>query len=197
MASGAIVRTNPREKRRVMYGLAGAGVALLSFAVSTNIWQGALGGVLGLLMLAIAWTDSHRFVVPDALSYGAVALGLINGAAFSPEGGFEGALEASLHAVLSAALFFIIRLVYRRIRKREGLGLGDVKLAAVAGAWLSLLMLPFAVEIAALTGLSTYLWRQRSRGRALRSTSRLPFGAFFALAIWFGWVSDTYFVISG
>jgi hypothetical protein len=54
--------------------------------------------------------------------------------------------------------FLIARIAYRGFRGREGLGLGDVKLAAAAGAWLSLPMLPIAIEIAAITALMLSLF---------------------------------------
>ena len=170
--------------------LAGAGLSLASIALSPD-WQGALGAALGLLMLAVAWSDSHRFVVPDVLSGAAFALGVVNGVVTSPEGELAGGLSALSRAGLMAGMFFIVRIAYQQMRKREGLGLGDVKLAAVAGAWVSLTMLPIVIEMATLTALAMYLWRQRKRRRILRANSRIPFGAFFALAIWSGWLFDT------
>ena len=131
--------------------LAGAVLSLASLAVSPD-WQGALGAALGLLMLAVAWSDSHRFVVPDVLSGLAFALGVVNGVVTSPEGELAGGLSALSRAGLMAGMFFIVRVAYRQIRKREGLGLGDVKLAAAAGAWVSLTMLPIVIEMAAVTG---------------------------------------------
>ena len=170
--------------------LAGAVLSLASLAVSPG-WQGALGAALGLLMLAVAWSDSHRFVVPDVLSGLAFALGVVNAVVTSPEGELAGGLSALSRAGLMAVMFFIVRVAYRQMRKREGLGLGDVKLAAAAGAWVSLTMLPIVIEMAAATALAMYLWRQRKRRRILRANSRIPFGAFFALAIWSGWLLDT------
>jgi leader peptidase (prepilin peptidase)/N-methyltransferase len=76
------------------------------------------------------------------------------------------------------------------LRGREGLGWGDVKLAGVAGVWLDLVMLPIAIEIAALGAIAVYLWRQYSRSRPLRLESRLPFGAFLAPSIWLGWLLE-------
>jgi leader peptidase (prepilin peptidase)/N-methyltransferase len=88
-------------------------------------------------------------------------------------------------------LFLGLRVAYRGLRGREGIGLGDVKLAVVAGAWLSWLTIPIAVELAALAGLATYLVRRYWLGRALQMHSRLPFGLFFAPAIWLGWLLET------
>jgi leader peptidase (prepilin peptidase)/N-methyltransferase len=174
----------------LVWRLVGASVFVLSFAIAPGA-EGALGGALGLLMLGVAWADARRFVVPNALSGGAFALGTIHAIVLSPDSRFDGALMAVSRAALAAGLFLIVRVSYRGLRGREGLGLGDVKLAGAAGAWLSLPMLPIAVEIAAITALTAYTLRQWKRVRALRAAARVPFGAFFAPAIWFGWVLET------
>jgi leader peptidase (prepilin peptidase)/N-methyltransferase len=174
------------------WSLVGAGVLLASFMVSPGA-EGLLGGALGLLMLGVVAADARRFVIPNALSGGAFALGVIHGFVASPGSGFEGALTALSRAALAAGLLLLVRFAYQWLRGREGLGLGDVKLAGVAGAWLSLPMLPITIEIAAIAALAAYLFRQRKRMRVLRSAARIPFGAYFAPAIWLGWVADTTF----
>jgi leader peptidase (prepilin peptidase)/N-methyltransferase len=49
-------------------------------------------------------------------------------------------------------------------------------------------MIPVAVEIAALAALVTYGALQAFGRRPLYATSRLPFGLFFAPAIWLSWL---------
>jgi len=171
------------------WSLAAAGVLLVGFAVAPGI-EGALGGALGLSMLGVASADARRYVVPDVLSGGAFALGVIRAAANS-DAGLEAALMALSRAAFVAGLFLLVRIVFRRFRGRDGLGLGDVKLAGAAGAWLSLPMLPISIEIAAVAALIAYVFRQKKRARVLRAAGRVPFGAFFAPAIWLGWVTDT------
>jgi len=90
-----------------------------------------------------------------------------------------------------ALAFFGLRAVYRRLRGRHGIGLGDVKLAGVAGVWLDWSIIPVAIEIAAVAALGTYLIRHLWFRRALRPTTRLPFGLFLAPAIWIGWLLET------
>lgn len=170
--------------------LVGAGVLLVSFVVAPGI-EGALGGALGLLMLGVASADARRYVVPNALSGGAFALGVIRAAAANSDSGLEAALMAFSRAAFVAGLFLLVRVAYRRLRGREGLGLGDVKLAGAAGAWLSLPILPISIEVAALAALAAYVFRQRKRARVLRAVGRIPFGAFFAPAIWLGWLMET------
>jgi leader peptidase (prepilin peptidase)/N-methyltransferase len=164
-------------------------VLLASLAIAPDA-EGALGGALGLLMLGVAFVDGRRFIVPDALSGGAFLLGVIRAAVADPGLGFEGPLMAVSRAALAAGLLLLIRVVYRRLRGREGLGLGDVKLAGAAGAWLSLPILPIAMEFAAITALAAYVIRQTKRIRVLRGAARVPFGAFFAPAVWLGWALE-------
>ena len=174
----------------VEWSLAGASVLLASFAVAPGL-EGALGGALGLIMLGVAAADARRFIVPNALSGGALALGVIYAAATNSDSVVEAVLAAFSSAAFAAGLFLLVRVAYRALRGRDGLGLGDVKLAAAAGAWLSLPILPVVVEIAALAALAAHFLRQTKRARILRAADRVPFGAFFAPAIWLGWVLDT------
>jgi leader peptidase (prepilin peptidase)/N-methyltransferase len=153
--------------------------------------DGLLGGALALLTLAVAVADHGRYVIPDRLSAAAAAIGLFHAALTEPEGPRDGLRDSLLRCVLVGGAFLFFRLVYHRLRDREGIGLGDVKLAGVAGLWLSLPAVSVVVEIAAVTALGAYLLRQRARKRGLRADARLPFGLFFAPAIWLGWLFET------
>lgn len=170
-------------------------VLLASLAGGTSVvltpgLTGVLGASLALLMVAIAVTDARYFVIPDALSAAGVALALLQ-AVLHGEAWAAALAAACLRAVAMAAMFWLVRLAYRRLRGREGLGFGDVKLAGVAGAWLGWMTIPIVIEIAALAAIAFYLLRQYGLGRRVRASGRLPFGAFFAPAIWLGWVLQT------
>jgi leader peptidase (prepilin peptidase)/N-methyltransferase len=95
-----------------------------------------------------------------------------------------------LRGALWGLVLLAIREIYRRLRGREGIGLGDVKLAGVAGAWLDWMTVVIVLEIAALAALALYAVRQSMSGRPLRVTGRLPFGLTFAPAIWIGWLLE-------
>jgi leader peptidase (prepilin peptidase) / N-methyltransferase len=69
--------------------------------------------------------------------------------------------------------------------------MGDVKLAAVAGAWLDWFAILVAVEIAVLVALGAYLLRGVVARRPLRATSAMPFGLYLAPAIWAAWLVQT------
>src|SRR5258705_7815098 len=92
---------------------------------------GFLGGGLALLMLAIAVIDARRFIIPDGLSVAALVLALAHAAVQAPDAIVPAALHALIRAVALALVLLIFRSAYAYLRGRQGLGLGDVKLAGV------------------------------------------------------------------
>jgi leader peptidase (prepilin peptidase)/N-methyltransferase len=150
-----------------------------------------MGAGLALLMLAIAIIDARYRIIPDELNAAAFALGILNAAIVHAEAAPAGIASALLRSAVLGLAFLTLRLGYRRLRGRDGIGLGDVKLAAVAGAWLDWPMMPIAVELAAAAALAAYSTRQLLLGRKLRAANRLPFGLYFAPAIWVTWVLAT------
>ena len=172
------------------------GLVAASVAASPDA-DGVLGGALAALTIAIAVADRRHYIIPDPLSGAAFALGLIHAAAVSSYAPLEGVWTCLLRGVLAAGALLAFRFGYFRLRGREGIGLGDVKLAGVAGVWLSLSMIVVAVEVAALAALAAYALRQMRRARALRATAMLPFGLFFAPAIWLGWLFETIWSYGG
>jgi leader peptidase (prepilin peptidase)/N-methyltransferase len=172
--------------------LAGA-VAIASLAAAPGP-LGVFGAALGLLMLAIAVADARAYIIPDRLTLAAFVLALaaaaVTGFANIPE---NVALAAARGLVLALA-FFALREIYFRLRQRHGIGLGDVKLAAAAGAWLDWPLIPVAVEIAAVLALTVYLASRLVLRRPISAASKLPFGLFFAPAIWFCWLLGALFL---
>jgi leader peptidase (prepilin peptidase)/N-methyltransferase len=138
-------------------------------------------------MLAIAVIDHRRMIIPDELSALAFVAGLVAAGLGTEAAPGAAVLQALVRSSLMFVLFFVFRLGYRRLRGRAGMGLGDVKLAAVAGAWLGWADLPIAINIAALSALGAVLYG-RLRGHGFDPMARLPFGAFFAPAIWICWL---------
>jgi leader peptidase (prepilin peptidase)/N-methyltransferase len=161
----------------------------LSMAVGPSP-VGLLGAGLALLMGAIAVADWRHFIIPNAGTAPAFVLGLIHSATVESTLMIEPIASAVMRGIIVALMFLAIREVYARLRGREGLGLGDVKLAAVAGVWLDWTTIPLAVELASLTGLAVYLTLRLVSGQPMRATARLPFGLFLAPAIWAGWLFE-------
>jgi leader peptidase (prepilin peptidase) / N-methyltransferase len=153
-------------------------------------WTGAFGAGLGLLMAAIAVKDGRSFAIPNKLSFAAFALGLANAANETFESIPENIFHAAVRGILLALAFYLFRAIYFRLRHRHGLGLGDAKLAAAAGAWLDWALIPTAIELAALAALAIYAVSRLLQRRPFNPAAKLPFGLFFAPAIWVCWLVE-------
>jgi|RhiMetdeSRZDD1v2_1073273.scaffolds.fasta_scaffold08425_2 leader peptidase (prepilin peptidase) / N-methyltransferase len=170
----------------VLLGLAGV---IASLAAATDL-RGLLGAVLALLMLAIAVVDARRLIIPNQLTAATLALAFVHAAIQEPREIVAAVSGAMLRGAVLALLFLALREVYLRLRGREGLGLGDVKLAGAGGAWLGWSMMPIAIEMAALGALAYYGVRHVASVEAMHARSRIPFGLFLAPAIWLGWLLE-------
>ena len=178
-----------RIARAVYAGLAVA-AALASIVVAPDA-RGFLGGGLALLMGVIAWHDARRFIIPNLLNAAAFVLALAHAVVLDPGAAAEQLAWALARAAVAGGGFLAIKLGYRWVRGREGLGMGDVKLAAVAGAWLDRFAILVAVELAVLAALGVHLARLAVRKRPLRAAGALPFGLYLAPAIWVAWLVQT------
>jgi leader peptidase (prepilin peptidase) / N-methyltransferase len=173
----------------VAIGLLAAVMALISLA-SVPGRIGWFGVGLAELMLAIAVIDWRHFIIPDRLNATAFALGLVLVWWQDTQDPFVALATALARGAVLAATFWALRFCYQHLRGREGLGLGDVKLAGVAGVWLGWLMLPLMVELAAVAALIFYGLRQVIQKESWSATSRLPFGVFLAIALWLTWLFE-------
>ena len=175
--------------------LVGAASIAASLIVLPNA-HGVIGGGLAILMIAIAIVDARRFIIPNELTAAALALGFLNAAMQDSGLVLELLAVAALRGAVMAIAFLSLRVLYRRIRGHDGIGLGDVKLAGVAGVWLDWWVLPVAIEIAALAAIAVYAVRfLYGRRPSARLKAKLPFGLFLAPAIWVGWLLQALFEI--
>jgi leader peptidase (prepilin peptidase)/N-methyltransferase len=153
--------------------------------------DGLLGAFLSALMLTIAVVDAHRYIIPNELTGAAAVLALVRAAAVGPDADWQALAWTACRGAATALPFLALMIGYRRWRGRDGLGLGDVKLAAVAGVWLNFVTIFVAIELAALSALGAYLVSGYLRNRPPSATALLPFGLFLAPAIWIGWLVET------
>lgn len=123
-----------------------------------------------------ALIDARQQILPDFLTLPLMPAGLLL-AWLQPPG-----LAARIMGLLAGYLAFAgTAWAYRRLRGRDGLGLGDAKLLGAAGAWVGWQGLPSVVLLGAIGGL---VWALAARLPADRT---LPFGPFLAAAFWLVW----------
>ena len=165
----------------VMELIAIAVVAWAALQTSDTIF--IAGCVFGWTLLLLAAIDWRVQLLPDVLTLPLLLAGLA--APFLlPLGPWQD------HAIGAAAGFVVLAVVawlYHRLRKREGLGLGDAKLLAAIGAWVGWQALPAVVLAGSVLGL-LFAIGLSLYGRGLRMTDRLPFGVFLSAGGWLAWL---------
>jgi len=134
-------------------------------------------------LLALAATDIREGLLPDALTLPLAAAGLALAAIATP----DELTERGLGAVAGYAVLAATREIYRRLRRRDGLGLGDAKLLAAGGAWLGWEALPSVLLLACVVTLGWVLLAGWWRGN-LALDRRIPFGPGLCLGIWLIWL---------
>ena len=162
--------------------IAALGIAAWAGTVASGpaLWASC---VLGWTLLALAWIDARHLILPDALTLPLLAAGLAAAALL------DGAdiADHALGAAVGYGAFWLVAVLYRRLRGRDGLGLGDAKLLAAAGAWVSWQGLPGVVLIAASSGLVAVL-AAAAVGFAPEAARRMPFGPYLCLGLWLIWL---------
>ncbi len=157
-------------------------IALIALAVggAERVW---LDCIFGWWLLALGWIDWQSWLLPDVLTLPLALAGLAATLALDPGDLTDRALGAALGYLALRA----VAALYHRWRGREGLGRGDAKLLAAAGAWVGAGALPQVILIAALAGLLA-AGVLGFGGVRLTAHSALPFGPFLALAAWIVWL---------
>lgn len=151
-------------------------------------------------LLVITFIDLEYMIIPNVISIPGIIVGLVFNALrtdwqYSRElmGGLDMSLgdflallnqvpvlDSVFGVVLGGGVLFLIAFLYEVIRKREGMGMGDVKLLAMIGAFLGVNGVVFVILLSSvlgtLVGLTVILYKRGGLQYAL------PFGPFLSIA---------------
>jgi len=126
-------------------------------------------------LVTCSFIDYDHMILPDEITLGGLAIGLI-GAALNPERGF---LEALLGVLFGGGALWIVAYIYFIFTGREGLGGGDIKLLAWLGALLGWRAIPFIILSSSIVGSVVGLIAAKKGENSLKTM--IPFGPFLAL----------------
>jgi leader peptidase (prepilin peptidase) / N-methyltransferase len=206
---------------------------LLSFLQAGISANAAKGCVLSFLLLGLTFTDAETHLLPNAMTLPGLAIAilfsffsLVPGPAYHlfplhfqniPTAlqldfqlGWRSLANSLLGAAIGSGVLYGIGWGYLKLRKVEGMGLGDVKLMAMAGAFLGPVLTLFVLCTASLLGgaygifiLLTVFRKRVARYRAQlgpQATARawqaaqiamqgmeIPFGVFLCVMSIVGW----------
>ena len=159
--------------------------------------EGLKWALFSAIMIVLVFTDLRERLLPDAVNYTGFALGLLLSVFTTPADGTAGWVaerifnslppervlslaDAILGAAVGSGLLWLVSEVYFRLRNREGMGMGDVKMMLMAGAFLglkrTLLTILAGSLLGSVLGLGFILIQRKG------SDYELPFGTFLGMA---------------
>lgn len=125
-------------------------------------------------LVTIIWIDIYHQIIPDRISLPGIVLGFL----FSFINSEVTWLESLIGLLAGGGVLYAVAVFYLLLRKQEGMGMGDVKLLAMLGAFLGYQSLLFIIFTASLTGsiIGISLILKQKEG----VNTRIPFGPFLA-----------------
>jgi leader peptidase (prepilin peptidase)/N-methyltransferase len=150
--------------------------------------------VYAAILITLIFSDLEERILPDEFTIGGAVAGVVIAVFVPLNWGLVALLLHSIHNVrlisaleaifsgcFCAGSLWLVRAIYEKVRHREGLGFGDVKMVGMIGTFLglqgALLTLIVGSLLGAVVGLC-YIWFTGKDA----STYELPFGTFLGVA---------------
>jgi leader peptidase (prepilin peptidase)/N-methyltransferase len=183
----------------------------LAFYWCAQTWQFAtptfVNSLFLSLIIVLIFTDYHHQILPNVLTLRGALAGLLLSpfqaiefyadtlsTRLASQLGFEHSLlalsliGAMLGAIIGAGSLFMVAFFYEKIRKRQGLGMGDVKMMAMVGAFLGYRLTILTIFLGSFSGLLVGIYLILLRKMNLQT--KLAFGVFLggaaAVSLFYG-----------
>ena len=136
--------------------------------------------ILSIFFIIIFFIDLKHYIIPNELTFPLMAIGFLK--SFDPNLNqtiFPNYINSLIGGLVGYSIIWLIIFIYKKIRNKEGMGLGDAKLLAVIGFWFGWLSIPFTIFISSVVALILVIPSilKKSRGMA----SQIPFGPYIII----------------
>ena len=159
-------------------------VIVISTAIdAANLKAILIASSLALFLLGLSIYDFTTHRIPDLLTIPFLLMGLAQCYFFN----FTSITDGCLGMIIGAVVAGIVAVLYQSIKKKIGLGWGDVKLIAGLGAWLGLESLPLLIFLSSISGIVFIFLRGIKTGKQIYN-DKVPFGPFLCIIGWSLWV---------
>lgn len=134
-------------------------------------------GIFLTILLGIAMTDAREMVIPDQFTLVGTVIGLI----FAAFPGGLPFLTSLIGAVIAYVFFWAIKLGAEKVLKKPALGIGDIHMMAMVGAFLGPLGALLTMLLGSIAGLVIGVPLTYFRGRLALMATYLPLGTFLSI----------------
>ena len=136
--------------------------------------------ILSVFFIIIFFIDLKHFIIPNVLTFPLMIIGFIK--SFDPNLNqtiFPNYINSLIGGVFGYLIIWLIIFFYKKVRKKEGMGLGDAKLMAVIGFWFGWVSIPFTIFISSVVALILVIPSLINKSRKM--SSEIPFGPYIII----------------
>ncbi len=152
---------------------------LYGFSALTLVYWLVISG-----LVIATFIDFEHMIIPDRISLGGIAAGLIISPLLPSLHGAEGAVQALLRSAIGVAAgsgsLYAVAIIGGWIFKKDAMGLGDVKLLGAIGGFLGWQAVIFTIIVSSFLGSIVGITLILTGNRKWQS--RIPFGPYLAIA---------------
>ena len=136
--------------------------------------------ILFLSFIVIFFIDLKHYIIPDILTFPMMVLGFLK--SFDPNLNplFPNYINSLLGGIIGYGIIWLLIFFYKKIRNKEGMGLGDAKILAVIGFWFGWVSIPFVIFLSSTIALIIVIPDLLKKKKKL--TSQIPFGPYIIIA---------------
>ena len=148
---------------------------LFGFSLTTLLFF-----ILSIFFVIIFFIDLKHFIIPNQLTFPLMAIGFFK--TFNPNLNqyfFPNLIDSMIGGVVGYSIIWIIIFAYKKLRKKEGMGLGDAKLLSAIGFWFGWMSIPFILFFSSFIALAYALPSLLNKSKNMSSS--IPYGPYLVL----------------
>ncbi len=136
--------------------------------------------VLTIFFIIIFFIDLKHFIIPNELTFPLMGIGFLK--SFDPNLNqylFPNYINSFIGGVVGYLIIWLIIFSYKKIRNKEGMGLGDAKLLSAIGFWFGWMSIPFVLFFSSFAALGFAFPSLINKSKTM--SSQIPFGPYLVL----------------
>ena len=136
--------------------------------------------ILSIFFIIIFFIDLKHFIIPNVLTFPLMGIGFLK--SFDPNLNqtiFPNYINSLIGGLFGYSIIWLIIFFYKKVRKKDGMGLGDAKLMAVIGFWFGWISIPFTIFISSTVALVIVIPSLINQSRKM--SSEIPFGPYIII----------------
>ena len=136
--------------------------------------------ILSIFFIIIFFIDLKHYIIPNELTFPLMVIGFIK--SFDPNLNqtiFPNYINSLLGGIFGYSIIWLIIFFYKKVRNKEGMGLGDAKLMAVVGFWFGWISIPFTIFISSVVALILVIPSLLKKTKDM--SAQIPFGPYIII----------------